>query len=126
MSIESGATRERLVTGPFIAVTTALFLQFMFVGMVIVIIPRFVELQLGRRGTRYWTSPSSPSPERPSPTSRDRPPANVSDAVLMRAGALMCAGGAPRWRRVTGTSVYVFASERSCGVGEAIVFVAAC
>jgi MFS family permease len=46
----SSATRpqgQRLVTGPFVAVTGATLLFFVYVGMISVIVPRFVEEDLG-------------------------------------------------------------------------------
>ena len=125
MTIEPGATRERLVTGPFIAVTTALFLQFMFVGMVIVIIPRFVELHLGAGefgiGLTLVAFAGAAVACRPAigPLS-DR----FGRRALMRAGALMCAGAA----LLAGLSpnLGVFLALRAVmGVGEAVVFVAA-
>ena len=125
MSIESGATRERLVTGPFIAVTTALFLQFMFVGMVIVIIPRFVELHLKAGelgiGLTLVAFAGAAVACRPAigPLS-DR----FGRRALMRTGALMCAASA----LLAGLSpnLGVFLALRAVmGVGEAVVFVAA-
>ncbi len=125
MTIEPGATRERLVTGPFIAVTTALFLQFMFVGMVIVIIPRFVELHLGAGefgiGLTLVAFAGAAVACRPAigPLS-DR----FGRRALMRAGALMCAGAALLAGMSPNLGVFL-ALRAVMGVGEAVVFVAA-
>jgi MFS family permease len=42
-----GDGRARLVSGPFLAVTGATLLFFVYVGMVQVVVPRFVEDELG-------------------------------------------------------------------------------
>ncbi|MEC9180900.1 MAG: hypothetical protein VX568_00070, partial [Actinomycetota bacterium] len=43
---ENTATPTRLVTLPFVAVTASMLLFFLYVGMAIVAIPRFVEFEL--------------------------------------------------------------------------------
>jgi MFS family permease len=45
--LRDGQRRDRLVSGPFVAVTGATLLFFLYVGMVAVIVPRFVEEELG-------------------------------------------------------------------------------
>lgn len=39
--------RERLVTGPFLAVTAAALVFFVYIGVLVVVVPRFVEERLG-------------------------------------------------------------------------------
>lgn len=41
------ASRERLVTAPFVAVTAATLVFFVYIGVLVVVVPRFVEDRLG-------------------------------------------------------------------------------
>lgn len=44
--IDADATRERLVTAPFVAVTAAALVFFVYIGVLVVVVPRFVENEL--------------------------------------------------------------------------------
>lgn len=44
---DPAAHRERLITGPFIAVTAAAAMFFVYIGILVAVVPRFVENELG-------------------------------------------------------------------------------
>lgn len=47
ISSPPGASPERLITGPFVAVTAAAAMFFVYIGILVAVVPRFVENELG-------------------------------------------------------------------------------
>ncbi|MGB0821895.1 MAG: MFS transporter, partial [Ilumatobacteraceae bacterium] len=122
---ENTSASTRLVTLPFVAVTASMLLFFLYVGMAIVAIPRFVEFELngGEIGigvaiAAFAIAAIAVRPFVGRLSDRYGRRALMTTGALITAGAGVLAGFAP--------NLPVFLAFRvMTGFGEAAIFVAA-
>lgn len=121
----SGPGTERLLTGPFVAMTASAFVFFFYIGMLLVAVPRFIEDDLGEGefgiGLGLASFALAAVVARPflgRLTDRfGRRALMVSGAVLASVASFAMAAASTLW--------HVLVLRAAMGVGEAALFVAA-
>ncbi|MDJ0769959.1 MAG: MFS transporter [Ilumatobacter sp.] len=120
-----GAPRERLISGPFLSVTVTAFFFFLYIGIVLVSVPRFIEEELG--AGEFGVGLSVASFAAAAVFARPflgRLTDRFGRRALMMAGAVMAAAAGALTALATALW-HVLLLRAVMGLGEAALFVAA-